>query len=162
MEEEKNIPSFLWVKHPPGSNDTVKLFLSRTDSQQWQLRKELELGESNEWLSFINKKSSCLMNFTSILGAIKYPPPTRTHTHTHTRAHLQQHPVLHGIHSLSTWKQCSQWSRAFAFTAEAEPTYQMATQNVFYCHWECVTENLDGFSCLSWLWHFPRTQSWES
>lgn len=50
----------------------------------------------------------------------------------------------------------------FAFTAEAALTYQCAPQNVFDCRCECGTEELDGLSCLCWLWHFPRTRPWES
>lgn len=82
--------------------------------------------------------------------------PTRIHTPP------QQPSVQDGIHELPTWEKFSLWSSVLAFTLEAQFTYQMVTQNVFYCHGECATKDLDGFSCLCWLWHFPCTQPWES
>lgn len=45
--------------------------------------------------------------------------------------HQQQLSVQYGIHSLSIWQKFSQWSSIFAFTAEAELTYQMVTQMCF-------------------------------
>lgn len=81
MEKARNTLPFLWVKHPPGSSIRVKLFSSRTNLQQWPLMKELELSESNEWLSFINKEISHLIHFTNIFGAIRYPHAcTRTYS----------------------------------------------------------------------------------
>lgn len=66
------------------------------------------------------------------------------------------------VHYLSTRETFSEWSLMFAFPVQTELTYQMVSQNMFYDHWECVTEDLDGFACLLWLSHFPRTQAWES
>lgn len=85
----KEHPVLSRIKYPPGSSITVKLFSSRTNSQQWPLMKELELGESNEWLSFINKESSHLINFMSILGAVKSP---------HACTRVQQRSVQYAIH----------------------------------------------------------------
>jgi hypothetical protein len=51
----------------------LNLFSSRTNLQQWPFMKELELGESNEWLSFTNKDSSHLIHFANIVGVIRYP-----------------------------------------------------------------------------------------
>lgn len=33
---------------------------------------------------------------------------------------------------------------------------------MFYYHWECAVDDLDGFSCLFWLYSFPHPQPWES
>lgn len=74
MEEERHVLSFLWGKRPPGSSITVsKLLSSRTNSQQWPLMKELELGESNEWLSFINKEGSHWIHLLSTAGVVRCP-----------------------------------------------------------------------------------------
>lgn len=84
--------------------------------------------------------------------------PTRLHLPpSSSPLYSMAHSIFpHGRHSFS------QWSSMSAFTAEAERTDQMVAENVFYYHWECVTEDLDGFPCLFWLRHFPRTQPWES
>lgn len=116
--------------------------------------KDLELGESNEWLSFINKEGGQWIHLPNTAGVARCP-------HVHTGPHSSSLYRME-IHPPSTWEQVSQWSPMFAFTVEAELTYQMVTQNVFYYHRESATEDLDGFMCLFWLWHFPRTQPWES
>lgn len=59
---------------------------------------ELELGESNEWLSFIHKESSHFIHFTSLLGAMKYPRVC-THTSSSFLYRTAYSIFLHGRHS---------------------------------------------------------------
>lgn len=143
--ESKNILSFLRVKHPAGGSITVKTFSSRTNRQQWPRMKRLELGESNEYLLYTRKAVFWLTS----QGYVVQP---HTHMHRHTRRYIS---FWHGRNSHRGHQRSPS-------LREAEFTYQMVAQNGFYCRGECTTKDLDGFSCLCWLWHFPCTQPWES
>lgn len=149
----KNIQSFLWVKHPPGRSSTVQLFLSRTNSQQSPLMKELALGEPNECLSFMDKENSHLIHLTSRAGVIRYPHIcTPTYSGFLYSAEFILFP--HGRSSDSAHR-C-----LLLPSGRADRSH--SNSDVFYCRQEWATEDLDGSACLFWPWRFPRTQPWES
>ena len=85
------------AKHLPGSSITVKLFLSRTNSQQWSLMKELELGKSNERLSYKQGKQSSD-------GLSKHACCDATATRTHRADTPRRHPARRGTQAPSSGK----------------------------------------------------------
>lgn len=106
----------------------------------------------NDYLLYIRK---AVISFTSQVYLVQWS----THAYAHTPPVafcIVQHTVSFYTGDILTVVT------SVCFTEEAELTYQMVSRNVFYYRRECVTEDLDGFSCLFWLWHFPCTQPWES
>lgn len=103
----KDSQSFLWVEHPLGRHIILQLLLSRTNSQQSPLMRELALGEPNESLTFTDKENSNLIHLASRAAVIRYPYiSTPTYSgFLHSR-----------VHSLTTREKLTQWSSVFAVT----------------------------------------------